>query len=170
MKKMDSKEVAIFAAGCFWGVEATFRQVDGVLKTTVGYTGGHTKNPTYRDVCTDRTGHAEAVEVEFDPKKISYEELVDLFFRLHDASQINRQGPDVGNQYRSAIFYKDLFQKEIAEKVRERAQTSSKYKGKKIATEITQGSIFYPAESYHQQYFEKNGFHACVNYLPLPKK
>ncbi len=164
-----SFEKAIFAAGCFWGVEATYLQLQSAVTTQVGYTGGTTPNPTYKEVCTDKTGHAEAVEVTFDPSRISYEELVTIFFKMHDASQINRQGPDIGQQYRSAIFYHSQQQKEIAEKVKDRFQ-SEEYKSKKIMTEISPASTFYPAEEYHQQYFVKNGFHACVNYLPLPKK
>jgi peptide-methionine (S)-S-oxide reductase len=161
-------EKATFAAGCFWGVEATFRQLEGVT-TQVGYTGGLTPNPTYKEVCTDKTGHAEAVEVTFDPSRLSYEELVEIFFKMHDASQFNRQGPDVGQQYRSAVFYHSQQQKEIVEKVKARVQAEV-YKSKKIMTKIIPASTFYPAEAYHQQYFEKSGFHACVNYLPLPKK
>lgn len=166
-----AKERAIFAAGCFWGVEATFQQLQkankGVLSTKVGYTGGKTKNPTYRDVCTDKTGHAEAVEIEYDSEKIKYEELVKVFFESHDPTTINRQGPDVGTQYRSAIFYTSQEQKKIAENLKEEYQ-QTRYKNQKIVTEITQATEFYPAEGYHQQYFDKNGFHPCVNFLPLP--
>lgn len=166
---MSQVDRAIFAAGCFWGVEATFRQLDGVLLTRVGYIGGHLNNPTYKDVSTNTTGHAEAVEIQFNPKKVTYQRLVDLFFELHDASQLNKQGPDVGTQYRSAIFYTNEEQKKIAEITKTKWQKSEKYKNRQIMTEITLATTFYPAESYHQQYFEKFGYHPCVNFLPLPK-
>ena len=148
---------ATFAAGCFWGVEARFREVKGVKDAISGYTGGKTKNPTYKQVCTDATGHAEAVEVDFDPKIVPYEKLVEFFFSMHDPTQVNRQGPDHGSQYRSAIFYHDEKQKAIAEKIK--AKTEKKLG--KVATEITKATSFYKAEEYHQQYYKKNGIAGC---------
>ena len=133
---------------------------EGVLETEVGYTGGHTENPTYESVCGDGTGHAEAVRVVFDPDKISYEELVRIFFKLHDPTTMNRQGPDVGSQYRSAIFYKTEEQKEVAEKVKKELDEKKVYQGK-IVTEITKATEFYKAEEYHQKYFQKNGGGVC---------
>ena len=156
----EKTEIATFAAGCFWGVEATFRKLKGVISTRVGYVGGHTKNPTYHDVCTDETGYAEAVEVTYDPAKISYEKLLDVFWQNHDPTQVNRQGPDVGTQYRSEIFYHNHEQKTAAIKSREKLQKSGKYKNP-IATEITQATKFYQAEDYHQQYLEKKGLNVC---------
>jgi peptide-methionine (S)-S-oxide reductase len=149
-------EKATFAAGCFWGVELDFSQIPGVVKTTVGYTGGATKGPTYHDVCTDRTGHAEAVLIEYDPAKVAYEKLVDAFFELHDPTQVNRQGPDVGTQYRTAIFYYSPEQKAVAEAVKDRVAKSGKFKTP-IATQIVPAVEFWPAEDYHQQYFAKRG-------------
>jgi len=143
-------ELATFAAGCFWGVEAILSHVDGVLETTVGYTGGHVPNPTYRQVCTGQTGHAEAVQVVFDPTVISYEQLLDYFWRLHDPTTRNRQGPDVGSQYRSAIFYHHERQKEAAEKSKAELDRSGVFPHK-VVTEIVPASTFYPAEEYHQQ-------------------
>lgn len=154
-------EKATFAAGCFWGVEAAFRQIKGVKSTQVGYMGGSMKNPTYEDVCTDRTGHAEAVEVTFDPKKVSYEKLLDVFWNNHDPTQMNRQGPDTGTQYRSVIFYRNSKQKTAAEKSKLQLQKSLKYKNRKIATEIVAATDFYRAEEYHQQYLEKKGLSTC---------
>jgi peptide-methionine (S)-S-oxide reductase len=151
-------EKAIFAAGCFWGVEAAFREVDGVVEAISGYTGGHTDRPSYREVCGDRTGHAEAVEVEFDPSKVSYERLLDVFWQIHDPTQVNRQGPDVGSQYRSGIFYLTPEQETEAKTSREQAQDRV---SRPIATEITQASTFWPAEDYHQRYFEQHGFVGC---------
>ena len=153
-------QLATFAAGCFWGVEEAFRQVKGVLSTTVGYAGGKMKNPTYEDVCTDETGHAEAVQVEFDPSKISYEKLLDVFWNNHDPTQLNRQGPDVGTQYRSTIFYHSPEQKKAAIASKEKLEMSGKYK-KPIATEIVPASKFYKAEEYHQRYLEKKGLSTC---------
>ncbi|OLS13783.1 MAG: peptide methionine sulfoxide reductase [Promethearchaeota archaeon CR_4] len=164
------KHVAIFAAGCFWGVEATYRQVPGVLQTEVGYTGGSTKNPTYKNVGTGKTGHVEALKITFDPTVVSYEFLVDLFFKSHDSTTLNRQGPDVGTQYRSAIFYLSEEQKTTAEQIKSNYQESLNHKDRRIVTEIRPAGTFYPAEEYHQQYFEKFGFHPCVNFFPLPKK
>ncbi|MBN2162245.1 MAG: peptide-methionine (S)-S-oxide reductase MsrA [Pontiellaceae bacterium] len=151
-------EKAVFAGGCFWGVEALFQELDGVVDTTVGYTGGHTENPTYKDVCGHGTGHAEAVEVVFDPAKVSYKVLCDYFWRLHDPTTVNRQGPDVGDQYRSAIFYLSPEQKADAEAVKPEAQTHWK---KPIVTEIIPATVFYSAEEYHQDYFKKHGGHGC---------
>ena len=152
---------ATFAAGCFWGVEAAFRQIDGVTATTVGYSGGSTTNPTYKEVCTDTTGHAEVVQVEYDPDKVSYEMLLDLFWNNHDPTQVNRQGPDVGTQYRSAIYYHDDEQKAAAIASKEMLESSGRH-GRPIATEITQAQEFYRAEDYHQQYLEKRGLASCT--------
>ena len=149
-------EKATFSAGCFWGVEAAFRKVKGVVPTAVGYSGGSLKNPTYEDVCTDKTGHAEVVQVEYDPSRVSYEELLEVFWQIHDPTTLNRQGPDVGTQYRSAIFYHNQQQKAQAEASKEKLQRSGRYK-RPIVTEITPASEFYRAEEYHQQYFEKRG-------------
>ena len=135
--------IATFAAGCFWGVQREFDRLIGIIRTTAGYTGGHTKDPTYRQVCTGKTGHAEAVQVEYDPDIISYNMLLKRFFAIHDPTQKNRQGPDIGTQYRSAIFYHDEKQKELAEKIIKPEYT----------TEIKPASAFYPAEKYHQHYF-----------------
>ena len=151
---------ATFAAGCFWGVEDSFRQVKGVNSTTVGYTGGRTKNPTYQQVCSDGTGHAEAVEVEFDPAQVSYEQLLKLFWEIHDPTTKNRQGPDVGSQYRSAIFYHDAAQQAEAQASKEALEKSGKFR-RPIVTEITAAPEFYRAEDYHQQYCEKRGVRSC---------
>jgi peptide methionine sulfoxide reductase msrA/msrB len=153
-KKAAKTETAIFAAGCFWGVEDKFRKTPGVISTEVGYTGGHVENPTYKKVCTDKTGHAEAVKIIFNPALISYEELLKVFFSIHDATQINRQGPDIGTQYRSAIFYFNDEQKMAAEKIVKELESSDRF-GKSIATEIVPASKFNKAEEYHQQYYEK---------------
>ncbi len=153
-------EKAIFAAGCFWGVEAAFRQVKGVKSTSVGYTGGTTQNPTYKQVCTDRTGHAEAVQVTFDPSEVTYDKLLAVFWDTHDPTTLNRQGPDFGSQYRSAIFYNNEEQKAVAIASKEKLQNSGKYRDK-IVTEITPASEFYMAEDYHQQYYEKRGLDSC---------
>ena len=149
-------ETATFAAGCFWGVESEFRRQNGVISTQVGYVGGKLENPTYHAVCSDRTGHAEAVEVKFDPALISYEKLLNLFWELHDPTTVNRQGPDVGSQYRSAIFFHSPEQEAIAKSSKESLQASGRY-SRPIATEITPASQFYRAEEYHQQYEEKQG-------------
>jgi peptide-methionine (S)-S-oxide reductase len=151
-------ETASFGAGCFWQVEVEFRNTPGVLDAPVGYMGGNAENPTYEQVCTDRTGHAEAVEVKFDPDEISYDELLDKFWSLHDPTQLNRQGPDVGTQYRSAIFVTSDEQREAAEASRERAQ--ERY-DKPIATTIEPFTHFWPAEDYHQRYLEKRGLATC---------
>jgi peptide-methionine (S)-S-oxide reductase len=153
-------ERAFFAAGCFWGVEAAFRQVDGVVETAVGYSGGRTENPSYQEVCTDRTGHAETICVEFDPAKVTYEQLLDVFWHIHDPTTRNRQGPDVGTQYRSAIFYLSPEQKRAAEASREKLATRGGLK-RPIVTQIAPAGPFYRAEEYHQRYFEKNGPGGC---------
>ena len=155
-------ELAAFAAGCFWGVEDTFRQVPGVVATAVGYTGGHTEDPTYESVCSHTTGHAEAVLVEFDPKKVSYETLLNVFFANHDPTTMNRQGPDVGDQYRSEIFTFSPAQRLAALDKKTREQSERK---KRIATLVEPIGRFYKAEEYHQQYDEKTGTHSC----PLPR-
>ena len=147
-------EKAAFAAGCFWGIEAAFKDAKGVVKTIVGYTGGSFEKPTYEDVCSGKTGHAEAVLVEFDPKKISYEKLLELFWKIHDPTQVNRQGPDVGSQYRSAIYCHTAAQKRMAEASKEKAQ---KKHSKPIATKIIKASKFWAAEDYHQDYYAKHG-------------
>jgi peptide methionine sulfoxide reductase msrA/msrB len=153
-------ETATFAAGCFWGVESAFRQVPGVVDAMVGYTGGTVTNPTYRQVCSHRTGHAEAVQVTFDPAKVTYEKLLEVFFKMHDPTQVNRQGPDVGDQYRSAVFYHDEAQKAAAEKVKAEMEKSGRFKAP-IATRIVPAVTFYRAEEYHQRYFEKNNLPSC---------
>lgn len=151
---------ATFAAGCFWGVEDAFRLIKGVSDATVGYTGGHTANPTYREVCTDRTGHAEAVELEFDPKEVSYDELLAAFFQAHDPTQLNRQGPDYGTQYRSAIFFHDAAQETAAREAKEKLETAHVF-DRPIVTQIVPAGPFYRAEECHQRYFEKNGLRSC---------
>lgn len=153
-------ETATFGAGCFWGIEAAFRNIPGVLDATAGYSGGHMENPTYKDVCTDETGHAEVVQVTFDPSKLSYEQLLDAFWKMHDPTQVNRQGPDFGSQYRSAIFFHSPEQKAAAEKSKAVLQASGKFR-KPIATEITPAGPFYRAEEYHQRYLEKRGAASC---------
>ncbi len=151
---------ATFAAGCFWGVEATFRQIPGVTSTRVGYTGGDFQNPTYKDVCTDRTGHAEAVEVEYDPAKVSYGDLLQVFWENHDPTQLNRQGPDFGSQYRSAVFFHSPEQEQQARKSKEELEKSKRF-SRPIVTQIVPASTFYEAEDYHQQYLEKRGLASC---------
>ena len=154
-------EKATFAAGCFWGVECEFNQVKGVTSTVVGYMGGTKKNPTYQDVCTGTTGHAEVVELEYDPSVVTYEELLSLFWEIHDPTQVNRQGPDVGTQYRSAIFYHTEDQRKSAEESKDKLQGSGKYQ-REIVTEITPASTFYEAEEYHQKYYERHSMDSCV--------
>ncbi|HEY0382388.1 MAG TPA: peptide-methionine (S)-S-oxide reductase MsrA [Candidatus Elarobacter sp.] len=151
-------QTAIFAAGCFWGVEADFRDIPGVLDAEAGYVGGSTENPSYRDVCTGRTGHAEAVRVTFDPDAVAYDTLLDAFWSLHDPTQVNRQGPDVGTQYRSAVFTTDDAQRTAAEASKVRAQTRF---SRPIATQILPAAPFFRAEDYHQRYLEKQGLRTC---------
>lgn len=158
--KSRKLEKATFAAGCFWGVEENFRQLAGIISTRVGYTGGTTRNPTYEQVCTGRTGHAEAVEIEFNPDKISYGQLLDVFWKIHDPTTLNRQGPDVGAQYRSAIFFHNKGQEDLARTSKEKLESSGKYKNK-IVTEIVPAAEFYPAEEYHQKYLQKRGLPGC---------
>ena len=153
-------ELATFAAGCFWGVEETFRQIPGVRSTTVGYTGGQLENPTYKDVCTDRTGHAEAVQVEFDPAKVSYRRLLKVFWENHDPTTVNSQGPDFGTQYRSAVFYHSPEQKAAAEAMKRELAAGGKYH-RPIVTEIVPAATFWKAEEYHQQYLQKRGMATC---------
>lgn len=147
---------ATFGAGCFWHVEALFRQVKGVTDTCVGYTGGTTKNPTYDDVCSDKTGHAEAVQVEYDPTQVSYDELLKVFWHNHDPTTPNRQGPDIGTQYRSVIFYHNEEQKKEAQESKEQLEKSGQF-SKRLVTQVVPASTFYDAEEYHQQYFDKRG-------------
>jgi peptide methionine sulfoxide reductase msrA/msrB len=149
---MESKR-AIFASGCFWGTEYHFQRTDGVLSTRVGYIGGHLDNPTYREVCSGRSGHAEATEVVYDPEKTDFETLARLFFETHDPTQVNRQGPDVGDQYRSEVFYLDDEQKEVTERLIRLLEE----KGLRVATKLTPESQFWPAEEYHQKYYDKTG-------------
>lgn len=157
---MQNIETATFAAGCFWGVEETFRQMKGVVSTAVGYTGGHFKNPTYADVCTDKTGHAEAVQVTFDPKEVSYKELLDVFWETHDPTTKNRQGPDVGTQYRSIIFFHTPEQERMAKRCKAALEKSGRFKNP-ILTELMPAGAFYKAEEYHQQYLRKRGLNIC---------
>ena len=152
---------ATFAAGCFWHVEATFRKVKGVVSARVGYIGGKIENPTYKDVCTDRTRHAEAIEVEYDSAVVAYDDLLSVFWDIHDPTTVNRQGPDVGSQYRSVIFYHSPGQKAAALASKERLQATDRYRQQKIITEIVPATAFYPAEDYHQRYFEKRGMASC---------
>jgi methionine-S-sulfoxide reductase len=160
-----TNQTATFAAGCFWGVQFYFDQVPGVVNSRVGYTGGHTENPTYEEVCTHTTGHAEATELTYDPAKVSYETLVKQFFHMHDPTQLNRQGPDVGDSYRSAIFYHDDEQKNIAERVMQQQQ---KELDKPIVTQIVPVAEFYEAEAYHQKFTERTGQGMChVPYQPM---
>ena len=152
---------AVFAAGCFWGVESTFQQMDGVKSTTVGYIGGKVKNPSYELVCTGITGHAEAVKVEYNPNVVSFEKLLDTFFQLHDPTTLNRQGPDVGTQYRSAVYFSDDEERKIIESKVNTLNESGKFKSK-IVTEIEALSEFYNAEDYHQDYYKKRGIDGCA--------
>ncbi|HEX6576628.1 MAG TPA: peptide-methionine (S)-S-oxide reductase MsrA [Gemmatimonadaceae bacterium] len=151
---------ATFGAGCFWGVEASYRRIPGVVSTAVGYLGGTMENPTYHDVCSGRTGHAEVVEVTYDPERVTYDDLLTVFWENHDPTTLNRQGPDIGTQYRSAIFYHDDEQKEAAIKSKEERDRSGRYR-RPIVTEITPSTEFYMAEDYHQQYLEKRGLSSC---------
>ena len=165
--KPSETERAVIAAGCFWGVEQEFRKEKGVLATQVGYIGGQTKHPTYEQVCEGDTGHAEGVEIEFDPAQISYEKLLDIFWSLHDPTTLNRQGPDVGHQYRSAIFTFSETQKKSAITTRDALQKSGELKAP-IVTEIIAATQFWPAEEYHQQYVEKGGYAVCHFRRPRP--
>ncbi len=158
--KAGNMEKATFAAGCFWGVEETFRQVKGVVATEVGYSGGHTENPSYRDVCSDSTGHAEAVEVTFDPEVVSYNDLLNVFWENHDPTTLNRQGPDYGSQYRSVIFYHNDAQKQAAIASKDSLDASGKFH-RPVVTEIVPAGPFWRAEEYHQRYLEKNGLASC---------
>jgi peptide-methionine (S)-S-oxide reductase len=151
---------ATFGAGCFWGVESAFREVKGVSDVVVGYMGGALENPSYKDVCTDRTGHAEVVQVEFDPAQVSYEQLVRVFFEIHDPTTLNRQGPDWGTQYRSVIFFHDAEQEAAARKVMEELDRSGHFP-RKIVTQIAPATEFWRGEEYHQRYFEKHGIPSC---------
>jgi peptide-methionine (S)-S-oxide reductase len=153
-------EIATFGAGCFWGVEVAFSRIPGVLETAVGYSNGHTENPTYKDVCTDETGHAEVVQVTFDPSKVTFTNLLDAFFGLHDPTQVNRQGPDFGKQYRTAIFFHSTEQEAAAKAKIAELSAGGKFK-RPIATEVTAAGKFYRAEEYHQKYLEKRGVASC---------
>jgi peptide-methionine (S)-S-oxide reductase len=153
-------EKATFGAGCFWGVEAAFREIPGVLDVAVGYEGGHTPNPTYKQVCTDATGHAEVVEIDFDPAKVSYEAIVQAFWKLHDPTQVNRQGPDYGTQYRSAIFYHSPEQEKAARASKDALEASGTLR-RPVATVIEPAQTFYRGEDYHQQYLAKRGLRHC---------
>ena len=153
-------EKATFGAGCFWGVESAFRDIPGVIDAAVGYEGGHLENPTYKDVCTDRTGHVEVVEVDFDPSKVSFDSIVEAFWQLHDPTQVNRQGPDVGYQYRSVIFFHSPEQQRIAQASKDKGNASGKFR-RPIATSIEPAQTFYRGEEYHQQYLAKRGVKHC---------
>jgi len=153
-------EIATFGAGCFWGVEANFRRIPGVLDAVSGYSGGHTDHPSYRDVCTDTTGHAEVVQVTFDPTKVTYDELLEVFWKIHDPTQVNRQGPDFGKQYRTTIFFHSPAQEAAAKKSKQALEASGKLP-RPIATEITPAGPFWRAEEYHQRYLEKRGATDC---------
>lgn len=157
---------ATFGAGCFWGVEATFRNINGVLATEVGYSGGTTEDPTYTDVCADRTGHAEVVSVDYDPEQISYEKLLDVFWDSHDPTTLNQQGPDIGTQYRSVVFFHNKQQERAARASKERLESSGRY-ANPIVTEIVPAATFYRAEEYHQRYLEKQGLATCS--IPEPR-
>jgi peptide-methionine (S)-S-oxide reductase len=159
-----TSETATFGAGCFWGVEWVFRQVPGVLDAVSGYSGGHTVNPTYREVCGHGTGHAEVVQVTFDPERVSFDQLLEVFWAMHDPTQVNRQGPDVGDQYRSIVLTHSPEQQTAAEVSRTRAEARI---GRQIATEIVPFEAFYPAEDYHQRYYERNGHTPYCHVLPV---
>ncbi|HEU4356048.1 MAG TPA: peptide-methionine (S)-S-oxide reductase MsrA [Actinomycetota bacterium] len=159
-----SSETATFGAGCFWGVEWVYRQVPGVIEAVSGYSGGFTENPTYRDVCSHTTGHAEVVQVTFDASRVTYEQLLEVFWAMHDPTQVDRQGPDVGDQYRSAIFTHSADQQRAALASRERAQAKL---SRTIATEIEPAGPFYPAEDYHQRYYDKTGHEPYCHVLPV---
>jgi len=156
-------QLATFAAGCFWGVEEAFRQIKGVKSTVVGYTGGRFENPTYHDVCSDKTGHAEAIQIEYDPTEVSYEKLLEVFWSIHNPTTLNRQGPDIGSQYRSMIAYHTPEQEQIARDSKESVEKSGRLKNK-IVTEIVPASSFYKAEEYHQKYYMKMGGSSCYTH------
>ena len=156
-------QLAIFAAGCFWGVEEAFRQIKGVKSTIVGYTGGKFENPTYHDVCSDKTGHAEAVQVEYHPAEVSYEKLLEVFWSIHDPTTLNRQGPDLGSQYRSMIAFYTPEQEQIARNSKKALEESGKFRNK-IVTQILPASMFYKAEEYHQKYYMKIGGGSCYTH------
>ena len=168
MNKYDGKEVATLAGGCFWCLEATFNEVDGIEKVVSGYTGGKTINPSYSEVCTGTTGHAEAVQVTFDPERISFKEILRIFFSIHDPTTLNRQGADVGTQYRSAIFYHNEQQRRVAEELTRELSKANLW-NKPIVTQIVPLDTFYPAEDYHQKYFEKNPEQAYCQMVIAPK-
>ncbi|MGB6041812.1 MAG: peptide-methionine (S)-S-oxide reductase MsrA [Pirellulales bacterium] len=151
---------ATFGAGCFWGVEAAFQDLNGVLETAVGYSGGPTDSPNYQEVCTGTTGHAEVLQIQFDPERISYEQLLEVFWNCHDPTTPNRQGPDIGSQYRSAIFFHSPQQEELALQARQRLETNGKF-DRPVVTQIEAAGPFWRAEEYHQRYFEKNGLKSC---------
>ena len=157
---MMNHRKASFAAGCFWGVEARFREIEGVVDAVSGYMGGNSMNPTYQEVCSGRTGHAEAVQVEFDDQRVSYQQLLDTFFAMHNPTTLNRQGPDVGSQYRSVVFWHDSDQREAAQEMIETLNATGKWSSP-IVTELVEAPEFWPAEEYHQRYFEKNGGGFC---------
>jgi peptide-methionine (S)-S-oxide reductase len=163
--KTANLQLATYAAGCFWGVEEAFRQVKGVKSAMVGYTGGSFDNPTYKDVCKDKTGHAEAIQVQFDPNEVSYEDLLSVFWSVHDPTTKNRQGPDIGSQYRSMIAYHTQEQELLAKKSKEDLERSGKFNGRRIVTEIVPASTFYKAEEYHQKYYQKSGKAGGTCYL-----
>ena len=163
LEKQNNLQMATFAAGCFWGVEEAFRQVKGVKSTTVGYTGGRFENPTYKDVCTHTTGHAEALLIQFDPNEVSYEQLLDVFWSIHDPTTKNRQGPDIGSQYRSMIAYHTQEQELLAKKSKADLERSGQLREGTIVTEIVPASTFYQAEDYHQKYYQKRGGGSCYH-------
>ena len=165
---MTQTETATFGTGCFWCTEAIFQELEGVTKVTSGYSGGHVPNPTYKEVCTGTTGHAECIQVEFDPSKISYDELLEAFWKSHDPTTLNRQGNDIGTQYRSAIFYHNEEQKETAEKYKAELDASGAF-DKPIVTEISPFTIFYRAEAYHQDYYNENGSQPYCTFVIRPK-
>jgi peptide-methionine (S)-S-oxide reductase len=153
---MSSNKVAVFGAGCFWGVESAFRALDGVVDVTVGYAGGTVDQPTYRMVCSGKSGHAEVVQIEYDPSRVSFEKLLELFWQIHDPTTLNRQGPDIGTQYRSVIFYSDQREKAAAEESKRRLDESGRFR-RPVVTQILPAAEFYPAEDYHQRYYERMG-------------
>ena len=170
VRNLDNYPVATFGGGCFWGVEYNFRRVPGVLGTEVGFMGGAVDNPSYKQVCYEDTNHAEVVHLRYDPKKVSYEKLVKIFFKLHNPTTLNRQGPDVGTQYRSAVFYHDDEQKQTSENIKTQLELGGEFK-RPIVTEITEAKDFWKAEDYHQQYIEKNPLRRChvINFDEIKK-